>query len=137
MPALLIVNPHATATTPLSRDVITHALASQMDLEVVETRQRGHAGTLARKAASEGFQLILTLGGDGTVNEAVNGLLRGAQPGTEQALAPFRGATRTCSPGRWACPPTRWTRPGGFSRSCARAAIAESAWAAPAWSRPA
>ena len=91
MPALLIVNPHATATTPLSRDVITHALASQMDLEVVETRYRGHAGTLARKAASEGFQLILTLGGDGTVNEAVNGLLRGAQPGTEPALAPVPG----------------------------------------------
>ena len=83
MPALLIVNPHATATTPLSRDVITHALASQMDLEVVETRYRGHAGTLARKAASEGFQLILTLGGDRTVNEAVNGLLRGAQPRAE------------------------------------------------------
>ena len=91
MPALLIVNPHATATTPLSRDVITHALASQMDLEVVETRYRGHAGTLARKAASEGFQLILTLGGDGTVNEAVNGLLRGAQPGAEPALAPVPG----------------------------------------------
>ena len=91
MPALLIVNPHATATTPLSRDVITHALASQMDLEVVETRYRGHAGTLARTAASEGFQLILTLGGDGTVNEAVNGLLRGAQPGAEPALAPVPG----------------------------------------------
>jgi diacylglycerol kinase family enzyme len=91
VPALLIVNPHATATTPLSRDVITHALASQIDLEVVETRYRGHAGTLAREAASEGFQLILTLGGDGTVNEAVNGLLRGAQPGTEPALAPVPG----------------------------------------------
>ena len=91
MPALLIVNPHATATTPLSRDVITHALASQMDLEVVETRYRGHAGTLARTAALEGFQLILTLGGDGTVNEAVNGLLRGAQPGAEPALAPVPG----------------------------------------------
>ena len=91
MPALLIVNPHATATTPLRRDVITHALASQMDLEVVETRYRGHAGTLARKAASEGFQLMLTLGGDGTVNEAVNGLLRGQGPGTDPAFAPVPG----------------------------------------------
>ena len=91
MPALLIVNPHATATTPLRRDVITHALASQMDLEVVETRYRGHAGTLARKAASEGFQLILTLGGDGTVNEAVNGLLRGQGTGTDPAFAPVPG----------------------------------------------
>ena len=88
MSALLIVNPHATATTQLRRDVITHALASQMDLEVVETRYRGHAGTLARKAASDGIQLILTLGGDGTVNEAVNGLLHGLKPGLDPALAP-------------------------------------------------
>ncbi len=91
MPALLIVNPHATATTQLRRDVITHALASQMQLEVVETRYRGHAGTLARKAASDGFQLILTLGGDGTVNEAVNGLLHGLKPGTDPAFAPVPG----------------------------------------------
>ena len=91
MPALLIVNPHATATTQLRRDVITHALASQMELEVAETRYRGHAGTLARKAASDGFQLILTLGGDGTVNEAVNGLLHGLKPGTDPAFAPVPG----------------------------------------------
>ncbi len=91
MPALLIVNPHATATTSLSRDVITHALASQIDLEVVETRYRGHAGTLARTAAAEGFQLILTLGGDGTVNEAVNGLLCGAPDGADPAFAPVPG----------------------------------------------
>jgi diacylglycerol kinase family enzyme len=91
VPALLIVNPHATATTQLRRDVITHALASQLDLEVVETRYRGHAGTLARKAASDGFQLIMTLGGDGTVNEAVNGLLHGLKPGTDPAFAPVPG----------------------------------------------
>ncbi len=91
MLALLIVNPHATATTHLRRDVITHALASQMDLEVVETRYRGHAGTLAREAASDGFQLILALGGDGTVNEAVNGLLRGRPPGADPAFAAIPG----------------------------------------------
>ncbi len=62
-----------------------------MDLEVVETRYRGHAGTLARQAASDGFQLVLTLGGDGTVNEAVNGLLRGRPPGSDPAFAPVPG----------------------------------------------
>jgi len=76
--ALLIVNPHATTTTQLRRDVIAHALASEMDLEVVETRYRGHAASLAELAAADGHELVLTLGGDGTVNEAVNGLLRGA-----------------------------------------------------------
>ncbi len=46
-----------------------------MDLEVVETRYRGHAASLAAAAVADGHELVLTLGGDGTVNEAVNGLL--------------------------------------------------------------
>jgi diacylglycerol kinase family enzyme len=74
--ALLIVNPHATMTTQVRRDVIVHALASQLDLEVVQTRYRGHAASVASAAARDGYGLVLTLGGDGTVNEAVNGLLR-------------------------------------------------------------
>jgi len=73
--ALLIVNPHATSTTRLRRDVIVRALSSAVDLEVVETRYRGHATSLAATARREGFGLVLTLGGDGTVNEAVNGIL--------------------------------------------------------------
>ncbi len=75
MRALLIVNPHATSTTQLRRDVIVRALRSAVELEVVETRYRGHATRLASAARSEGFGLVLTLGGDGTVNEAVNGIL--------------------------------------------------------------
>ena len=75
MRALLIVNPHATSTTRLRRDVIVRALSSAVDLDVVETRYRGHATSLAATARSDGFGLVLTLGGDGTVNEAVNGIL--------------------------------------------------------------
>jgi diacylglycerol kinase family enzyme len=74
----LIVNPHATSTTRLRRDVIARALASVLELEIVETRYRGHAIALARTAVTDGRGLVITLGGDGTVNEAVNGLL-GAQ----------------------------------------------------------
>jgi diacylglycerol kinase family enzyme len=83
--ALLIVNPHATSTTRLRRDVIVRALSSAVDLEVVETRYRGHATSLAAAARSEGFGLVLTLGGDGTVNEAVNGILG---PATAESAAP-------------------------------------------------
>ena len=75
---MLIVNPHATSTTPLRREVIARALASELDLRVVQTRYRGHAAQFAGEAAQEGYDLVLTLGGDGTVNEAVNGLLGGA-----------------------------------------------------------
>jgi diacylglycerol kinase family enzyme len=74
--ALLIVNPWATATTAGRRQVIARALASELDLEVVQTRYRGHARHVAEAAAEAGHRLVLTLGGDGTANEAVNGLLR-------------------------------------------------------------
>jgi diacylglycerol kinase family enzyme len=73
--ALLIVNPHATSTTSLRRDVIVRALSSAVELDVVQTRYRGHATSLAAQARNDGFGLVLTLGGDGTVNEAVNGIL--------------------------------------------------------------
>jgi len=78
--ALLIVNPRATSTTRLRRDVIASALASAVKLEVVETRYRGHATSLASVARTEGFGLVLTLGGDGTINEVVNGLLGPSDP---------------------------------------------------------
>jgi diacylglycerol kinase family enzyme len=83
----LIVNPHATSTTRLRRDVIVRALSSAVDLEVVETRYRGHATSLAAAARSEGFGLVLTLGGDGTVNEAVNGILGPATAGSAAPAA--------------------------------------------------
>jgi diacylglycerol kinase family enzyme len=88
--ALLLVNPHATSTTRLRRDVIARALASAVELEVVETRYRGHATTLAADGARAGRDLIITLGGDGTVNEAVNGI---RQSGHAPALAPLPGGS--------------------------------------------
>ncbi|MDH6141635.1 MULTISPECIES: diacylglycerol/lipid kinase family protein [Kitasatospora] len=76
MRALLVVNPKATTTSGRTRDVLTHALRSELKLEVAVTGYRGHAGDLARAAAADGStDLVVALGGDGTVNEVVNGLL--------------------------------------------------------------
>jgi diacylglycerol kinase family enzyme len=88
MRALLVVNPKATTTSERSRDVLVRALRSEVELTVEYTRRRGHAVDLARAAAESGVDLVVTLGGDGTVNEVVNGLLtaRTALPGS--ALAP-------------------------------------------------
>jgi diacylglycerol kinase family enzyme len=106
--ALLIVNSHATSTTRLRRDVIVRALSSAVELEVVQTRYRGHAINLAAAARDGGFGLVLTLGGDGTVNEAVNGIL-GAGPAdsptaVENNTAPSNHATadRDATAGRLA-----------------------------------
>ncbi|MCC9309605.1 diacylglycerol kinase family lipid kinase [Kitasatospora sp. RB6PN24] len=76
MRALLVVNPKATTTSGRTRDVLTHALRSELKLEVAVTGYRGHARDLARSAAANGtVDLVVALGGDGTVNEVVNGLL--------------------------------------------------------------
>ncbi|MHC0431697.1 diacylglycerol/lipid kinase family protein [Streptomyces sp. O3] len=76
MRALLVVNPAATTTSARTRDVLIHALASEMKLETVTTEHRGHARELGRQAAqSQDIELVVALGGDGTVNEVVNGLL--------------------------------------------------------------
>lgn len=75
--ALLVVNPQATTTTPAGRDVLAHALASDVQLEIIQTSYRGHAADAASTAAEDGFDLVIAHGGDGTVNEVVNGILRG------------------------------------------------------------
>jgi diacylglycerol kinase family enzyme len=75
MRALLVVNPKATTTSERSRDVLVRALRSAVSLTVEYTTRRGHAASLARAAAESGVDVVVTLGGDGTVNEAVNGLM--------------------------------------------------------------
>ncbi len=81
MRALLIVNPHATSTTERRRDLISHALAGEMSLRVARTERRGHAMHLAAAAADSGVDVVVVHGGDGTVNEVVNGLMyRGVRP---------------------------------------------------------
>ncbi len=64
------------------RDVLVHALAADAKLEVEETANRGHAAALACRAMRDGVDVVVALGGDGTVNEVVNGLLTdGVHPG--------------------------------------------------------
>jgi diacylglycerol kinase family enzyme len=114
--ALLIVNPHATSTTRLRRDVIAHALASAVDLDIVETRYRGHATRLARAAAAGGYGLVITLGGDGTVNEVVNGLLRRSAAAAPQTAAPHAAAASQAAQAPLAAQaalPTLAALPGG------------------------
>ncbi|MCG7203470.1 MULTISPECIES: diacylglycerol/lipid kinase family protein [Streptomyces] len=95
MRALLVVNPAATTTSARRRDVLIHALASEVKLEAVTTEYRGHARDLARQAAtSDDIDLVVALGGDGTVNEVVNGLLHdGPDPERLPGLAVVPGGS--------------------------------------------
>lgn len=73
---LLIANPRATAMTARERNVLERALAGTADdVEVAETENRGHAAALACRAMRTGAAAVVAMGGDGTINEVVNGLL--------------------------------------------------------------
>jgi diacylglycerol kinase family enzyme len=94
MRALLVVNPKATTTTERGRDVLVRALRSAVEVEVAYTRRRGHAASLARQATEGGLDVVVTLGGDGTVNEAVNGIMSASTgSGPRPALAVVPGGS--------------------------------------------
>lgn len=85
---LLIVNPSASGVTARGRVVIQNAIAADHDLTVAETKRRGHATRLAQGASAIGTELVISLGGDGTVNEVANGLVR-----TKTALGVLPGGS--------------------------------------------
>jgi diacylglycerol kinase family enzyme len=97
--ALLVVNPNATTTTAAGRDVLAHALASELKLEVLVTRYRGHAAEATAQAVRDGVELVVAHGGDGTVNEVANGMLQGTggpvrpDPASGPALAVVPGGS--------------------------------------------
>jgi diacylglycerol kinase family enzyme len=93
MRALLVVNHKATTTSGRVRDVLVQALRSQVELRVVHTERRGHAAALAEQAAAEGLDVVVALGGDGTVNEVVNGLVARGVRADGPALAVVPGGS--------------------------------------------
>jgi len=73
--------------------LVVRELGSRLELETAQTRYRGHAGELAAASAAQGFDVVVTFGGDGTVNEVVNGLMHARVPaGTDDGKAPSRPA---------------------------------------------
>ena len=88
MRLLLIGNPSASSVTPRGKVVIAKALAADHDVSVAATNRRGHATRLAQGAAADGVEVVVTLGGDGTLNEVANGLA-----GTDTALGVLPGGS--------------------------------------------
>lgn len=90
MRGLLVVNPFATTTTAATREHIISILSESIELEVIETTHPGHAGDLAHQASKTGKDIVIGFGGDGTINEIANGVLRdGPNPdGTSIAALP-------------------------------------------------
>jgi diacylglycerol kinase family enzyme len=77
---LVIVNPYATTMSDRVKSLVVYALQGRYDVQAVDTQARGHAIELCREAAHEGYDVVVAFGGDGTVNEAANGLVGSATP---------------------------------------------------------
>jgi diacylglycerol kinase family enzyme len=69
---LLIVNRHATSMTATVTDLAVRTLAGVLDLDVERTQYRGHARELAAATTAD---LVIVHGGDGSINEVVNGVM--------------------------------------------------------------
>jgi diacylglycerol kinase family enzyme len=71
---LIIVNPYATTVSDRLKNLVVYALRGSYQVDAVDTESRDHATELTREAAREGYDIVVAFGGDGTVNEAANGL---------------------------------------------------------------
>jgi diacylglycerol kinase family enzyme len=86
--AALIVNPNAGRLTDNARHAIVDALEARLGVETYATSVRDAAISLARDAATGGAEIVIAFGGDGHVNEVVNGIA-----GTSATLGIIPGGT--------------------------------------------
>ena len=77
---LVIVNPYATTVSDRLKNLVVYALRGRYEVHAVDTEARDHATELCREAAREGYDVVVAFGGDGTVNEAANGLVGSNTP---------------------------------------------------------
>jgi diacylglycerol kinase family enzyme len=77
---LVIVNPYATTVSDRLKNLVVYALQGRYEVEAMDTEGRDHATILCREAADEGYDVVVAFGGDGTVNEAANGLAHSPTP---------------------------------------------------------
>jgi diacylglycerol kinase family enzyme len=72
---LLIANPNAGGTDGGLAERVTAAMAGDFALEFAHSDARGDSTRLAKEAVDSGFDAIVALGGDGTVNEVAQALV--------------------------------------------------------------
>jgi diacylglycerol kinase family enzyme len=71
---LLIVNPYATTVSDRLKNLVVYALQGRYEVESVATEAQNHATEIGREVRDHGYDVVVAFGGDGTLNEVVNGL---------------------------------------------------------------
>jgi diacylglycerol kinase (ATP) len=91
MTAFVVVNPHSGGgrTRRDWKEIERNLRAAYPLMSVVATRKRGDATALVRAALREGHHEIVAVGGDGTINEAVNGFFDADGPIAPDAVFGF------------------------------------------------
>jgi diacylglycerol kinase (ATP) len=86
--AVIVLNPMSRNAPSRPRlEAAARGVASEgWDVTIEATEAPGHAVQLAREASRSGAAVVFACGGDGTINEVVNGIAS-----TESALAVLRG----------------------------------------------
>ena len=56
-----------------------------IDFEICRTEASGHAISLAAQACADGFDNVVAVGGDGTANEVLNGIMQAAEHGSRSS----------------------------------------------------
>jgi len=71
---LIIVNPYATTVSDRLKNLVVYALQGRYEVEAVTTETQNHATEIGKEAVDGGYDIVVAFGGDGTLNEVVNGL---------------------------------------------------------------
>lgn len=88
MTAKVILNPYAGRWLARQRWAEAEAAlkAAKLDYEFVETNGPGHGISLAAEAVRQGYDPIISAGGDGSISEVINGILQASEPGKTPAF---------------------------------------------------
>ena len=86
MTTRVIFNPNAGSAE--AADAFRAAVAAEPDADLCACDGPGHGARLASTASEEGYDLVVAAGGDGTVNEVINGLARDFD-GVEFGIVPL------------------------------------------------
>ena len=101
---LVIINPVATKMSDRLKSLVVYALQGRYEVTAVDTQAKGHAIELCREAAAAHYDVVVAFGGDGTVNEAANGLA-----GSRTALTCLPGGSNNVVAKLLGSPPMSWT----------------------------